>query len=125
MVALLTPPIKQAPRFISGGIMKTMSKRSGLIAVALTMSVMLASCGSKSVAGNTYEGAGGAFSVEFQSGGKAVTTIAGNKVDCTYAEDSKTVTLTCEGQPVALTVNDDGSLSGPPDGMMGKLTKKQ
>ena len=105
--------------------MKTVLKRGGLIAVALTMSVMLASCGSKSVAGNTYEAAGGAFSVEFQSGGKAVTTIAGNKVDCTYVEDSKTVTLTCEGQPVALTVNDDGSLSGPPDGMMGKLTKKQ
>ena len=105
--------------------MKAMSKRGGLIAAALTISVMLASCGSKSVAGNTYEGAGGAFSVEFQSGGKAITTIAGNKADCTYTEDSKTVTLTCEGQPVDLTVNDDGSLSGPPDGMMGKLTKKQ
>lgn len=102
--------------------MKTVSKRGGLIVVALTLSVVLASCGSKSVSGNTYEGAGGAFSVEFQSGGKAVTTIAGNKVDCTYTEDSKTVTLTCEGQPVALTVNDDGSLSGP---ALGKLTKKQ
>ncbi len=105
--------------------MNAVSKRGGFIAVALTVSVMLAGCGSKSVAGNTYEAVGGAFSVEFQSGGKAVTTIAGNKVDCTYTEDSKTVTLTCEGQPVALTVNDDGSLSGPPDGMMGKLTKTQ
>jgi hypothetical protein len=125
MAALLTPLIKQARSFIFGGIMKTVSKRSGFIAAALTMSLLLASCGSKSVAGDTYEGAGGAFSVEFQSGGKAVTTIAGAKVDCTYTEDSKTVTLTCEGQPVALTVNDDGSLSGPADGMMGKLTKKQ
>ena len=24
-----------------------------------------------------------------------------------------------------LTINDDGSLSGPPEGMLGKLTKKQ
>ena len=44
---------------------------------------------------------------------------------CTYTENSKSVTLTCEGQPATLTINDDGSLSGPPEGMLGKLTKKQ
>ena len=87
-------------------------------------SLLLASCG-KSVSGSTYEGGGGAVKVEFQSGGKAVTTIGPLSTNCTYTEDSKSVTLTCEGQPAVLTINDDGSLSGPPDGMLGRLTKKQ
>ena len=104
--------------------MKPIFHRAGPVALALGTSLILAACG-KSVSGNTYEGAGGGFTVEFQSGGKAVTTIAGAKADCTYTEDSKSVTLTCAGQPAVLTINDDGSLSGPPDGMMGKLTKKQ
>lgn len=104
--------------------MKSIFGRLGFISLALGASLVLAACG-KSVSGSTYEGVGGGFTVEFQSAGKAVTTIAGAKADCTYTEDSKTVTLTCEGQPAVLTINDDGSLSGPPDGMLGKLTKKQ
>ena|SRR5258706_5665670 len=106
--------------------MNSILHRVRFITLALAASLILSACGkSVSVSGNTYEGAGGGFTVEFQSGGKAVTTIAGAKADCTYTEDSKSVTLTCEGQPAVLTINDDGSLSGPPDGMLGKLTKKQ
>ncbi len=104
--------------------MRTLLHRVKLIATVGTASLVLAGCG-KSVAGSTYEGVGGAVKIEFQSGGKAVTSIGPLSTDCTYTEDSKSVTLTCEGQPTVLTINDDGSLSGPAEGMMGRLTKSQ
>ena len=93
-------------------------------AVAGAMSLLLAACG-KSVEGSTYEAAGGAMTIQFQSGGKAVTSIGPLATECTYTEQDKSITLTCEGQPVVLNVNDDGSLSGPPGGVMVRLTKKQ
>jgi hypothetical protein len=104
--------------------MKPVFHWAKFIALVCGASLILASCG-KSVSGSAYEGVGGGVSIEFQSGGKAVASLGGVKSDCTYTEDSKTVTLTCEGQPAVLTINDDGSLSGPPDGMLGRLTKKQ
>jgi hypothetical protein len=104
--------------------MEPIFHRAGIITLACLASLILASCG-KSVSGSTYEGAGGGVTVEFQSGGKAVASLGGVTSDCAYTEDSKAVTLTCEGQPAVLTINDDGSLSGPPDGMFGDLTKKQ
>ena len=94
--------------------------------VACAAALLLAACGkSSAVAGSTYEGAGGALTVEFKSDGKATTTIGGQAGDCTYTEDSKAVTLTCQNEPIVLTINGDGSLSAPPESMMGKLTKKQ
>lgn len=104
--------------------MKTIFRQARILAIACSTCLIVAGCG-KSVSGSTYENNGGAVSVAFQSGGKAVATIAGAAVDCTYTEDSKAVTLTCEGQPAVLTINDDGSLSAGPDSMLGRLTKKQ
>ena len=98
--------------------------RSRSVAIIVVASLTLVGCG-KSVAGSTYEGVGGAVTIEFQSGGKAVTSIGPLATNCTYTEDSKSVTLTCEGQSTVLTLNDDGSLSGPAGSMMGRLTKKQ
>lgn len=102
--------------------MKAIFRRAAFISLALGASFLLAACG-KSVSGNTYVGAAG-VSVAFESGGKATVSLAGIKSDCTYTEDGKTVTLTCEGLPATLTINDDGSLSGPADGMLTRLTKQ-
>ena len=104
--------------------MTILLRGSSVVALALGASLVLAGCG-KSVSGSTYEGGGGAVKIEFQSDGKAVMSIGPLATGCTYTENSKLVTLTCEGQPATLTINDDGSLSGPPEGMLGKLTKKQ
>ena len=102
------------------------ARSARFLCVACVVGLLLAACGkSSAVAGNTYEAAGGALTVEFKSDGKATTTIAGQAADCTYTEDSKAVTLTCQGQPLILAINDDGSLSPPLDSLMGKLTKKQ
>ncbi len=95
------------------------------IVMALAAVALLAACGKSSVAGSTYAGANGAIKIEFQSGGKAAVTIAGQAADCTYDEQGKSITITCQGQPAVFTQNDDGTLSGPDNGMLaGKLTKQ-
>ena len=101
-----------------------MSTGGRLIALSFAVTLLLVACG-KSVSGSTYAGANGALKIEFQSGGKAIVTIAGQPGDCTYAEQGKQVTVTCEGQPIVFTQNDDGSLSAPAGGMLtGTLTKQ-
>lgn len=95
-----------------------------MVLAAVAASAMLAGCGN-SVSGNTYTGAGNMVTIEFQSGGKAKASMGPMTSDCTYTQDGKTVALTCEGIKQELTVNDDGSLSGPAGGLMGRLTKKK
>jgi hypothetical protein len=81
-------------------------------------------CGGK-VEGNTYEGNGGMVKIEFKSGGKAYLSAGPATTTCTYTEDGKTVTMICVGDKTVFTVEDDGALSGPPDGMLTRLTKKK
>jgi hypothetical protein len=42
---------------------------------------------------------------------------------CTYTQSGNNVSLICEGDTEQLVVQSDGSLNGPPDGMLGHLTK--
>ena len=79
-------------------------------------------CGSK-LEGNTYEGNGGIVKIEFKSGGKAFVSTGPATTTCSYEESGKTVTLMCEGDKTVFTVEDDGALSGPPNGLMTRLTK--
>jgi hypothetical protein len=103
--------------------MKTLRKNSFLIAAILCLT---AACEkSTSVEGNTYEANGGAVKIEFQSGGKAVTTMGPMAAKCTYTQNGKTISLVCENDKIELTVNDDGSLAGPPSGFAARLTKKK
>ena len=102
--------------------------RSTVLAAAVAGVSLLAGCGG-GVSGNTYVGANGGYSIEFQSGGKAVESLGPQKDNCTYTEVSgKSVTITCAGAPpVVFTINDKGQLIAPSDsmlGMMGPLTKK-
>jgi len=84
----------------------------------------LAGC-SGSVSG-TYTDPSGAFVLNLKSGGAATFAFAGQQANCTYKSDGKTVNLTCEGQTGALTltVQSDGSLTGPPGTFMPPLRKK-
>lgn len=85
---------------------------------------MVIGCGGK-VEGNTYEGNGGIVKIEFKSGGKAYLSAGPATTTCTYTESGKTVTMVCVGDTTVFTVEDDGALSGPPDGMLTRLTKKK
>jgi|HubBroStandDraft_6_1064221.scaffolds.fasta_scaffold1213450_1 hypothetical protein len=107
--------------------MKINLRSTFLVAVAGGIT-LLAGCGG-GVSGNTYVGGNGGYSIQFQSGGKAVEALGPEKDNCTYTEVSgKSVTLTCaDGHPVVFTVDDKGQLV-PPAGsmmsMMGPLVKK-
>ena len=61
--------------------------------------------------------------IEFQSGGKAFASMGPMTSSCTYTQSGKTISLICEGDTTELTVAGDGSLNGPPDGMLSHLTK--
>jgi hypothetical protein len=92
--------------------------------VVLMSALVFAGCGA-SVEGNTYTGNGGIVVVEFKSGGKAFVSTGPVSTPCTYTASGKTVVLTCEGDKTTFTVDDDGALIGPPNGMLGRLTKKK
>ena len=101
------------------------NKFSGSHAVALAVIAVLGvGCGGK-VEGNTYEGNGGVVKIEFKSGGKAFLSAGPATTTCTYTESGKTVTMVCVGDTTVFTVEDDEALSGPPDGLLTRLTKKK
>lgn len=107
-----------------------MSKRDFRFQAVLSVVILLGSalfliaCGA-SVEGNTYTGNGGVVVIEFKSGGKAFLSTGPVSTSCTYTTSGKTVTLVCEGDKTTFTVDNDGALIGPPNGMLGRLTKKK
>jgi hypothetical protein len=105
--------------------MKTKLTFSNALAIAVLGALATAvGCGGK-VAGNTYEDNGGVVKVEFKSGGKAYVSTGPVTNTCSYEENGKSVTLTCEGDKTVFTVDDDGALNGPPGGFLTRLTKKK
>jgi hypothetical protein len=93
-----------------------------VIAIAATLAFL--GCGG--VSGNTYQAGGGALQIQFQSGGKANLSMAGQSTACAYVEDSKSVTVTCPGDPtpLVLTKGSNDTLNPPPGSFIGPLTKK-
>ena len=101
--------------------------RSTIVVAVVAGVSLVAGCGS-GVSGNTYVGANGGYTLEFQSGGKAVESLGPQKDNCTYVEDpGKSVTLTCSDGKTVYTIDAKGNLNAPAGsmlGMMGPLTKK-
>jgi hypothetical protein len=97
--------------------------QDGLAAASLALMCLgVAACGS-GVKGHTYADSDGTVKIQFQSGGKAITTMGPITANCSYSQSSSQVTLTCADQSTQLTVASDGSLNGPAGGMLEKLTK--
>jgi hypothetical protein len=71
----------------------------------------------------TYSDVSGAFKLELKSGGKATLTTLNSPTACTYKKDGKQLTVVCETQTLAFTVQDDGSLMPPPEAGIGPLKK--
>jgi hypothetical protein len=99
------------------------SMRARTIAYAAVTAgcMVLAGCGSK-VSGHTYHDNGGVVTVEFKSGGKALVSAGPVTQNCSYSETGKTISLICEGDTTQFTLEEDGALAGPPDGMLARLT---
>jgi hypothetical protein len=90
-------------------------------AAAIAACIALTACGN-TVAGHTYHDNGGVVAIEFQSGGKAFVSAGPVTQACSYTENGKSIRLTCESDTTDFTLEDDGALSGPPNGMMARLT---
>jgi hypothetical protein len=89
-----------------------------------TLTVCTTGCSGAKAEGHTYTGNGGVVKIEFKSGGKAFVSTGPVSTPCTYSESGKTLTLTCENDKTEFTIDDDGALIGPPDGMLARLTKE-
>jgi len=72
----------------------------------------------------TYQNADGSVQIEFLPGTKAFWSLQGATMECTHKQNGKKVVLSCDGDDVAFSVNDDGSLAGPPDSLMTRMKKK-
>jgi len=102
---------------------RIMFRDMALPGVVLCVSCAFAGCGS-SVTG-TYADASGSFGLDVKSGGQATITYMGAADPCTYTSTGKQLTLNCQGQAgnAVFTINDDGSLTGPPDSAIPQLKK--
>jgi hypothetical protein len=93
-------------------------------AVFAMLAIAATSCGG-SAEGHTYSGNGGVVKIEFKSDGKAYVATGPISTPCSYAEKGKTISLLCEGDTTEFTVDDDGALIGPADGMLSRLTQEK
>jgi hypothetical protein len=99
-------------------------RRTSLCATVALGCTFLNSCG-RTVSGHTYHNNGGAVEVEFLSGGRARISAGIARRTCVYSESGNKVNLVCGGVATILSVQDDGALVGPPDGLMARLTPVQ
>ena len=102
-------------------IEKQAFRKLAAILAAACVCTFLDACESR-VSGSIYHSNGGAVQVQFQSGGKAYASAGTIIRACSYSESGKTVSLVCDGDTTSFTVQDDGALVGPAEGLMARLT---
>jgi hypothetical protein len=96
-------------------------KSAHALACLVAACIFMAGCGSK-VKGHTFQDNGGVVKIEFKSGAKAFVSTGPVTNTCSYKESSRKVNLVCDGDTTVLTVEEDGALSGPPNGFLARLT---
>ncbi len=96
-----------------------------LLAVTIACAgLVIAGCGCNTGPSGKYQDSTGAVTIEFNSGGKVTLSIMGMPAQGTYTVSGNKVTIIGpDQQPLVLTMNSDGTLSGPPESPLGKLTK--
>jgi hypothetical protein len=96
-----------------------------LLAASMAGAILLAAGCGGGVQG-TYADPSGAFVLDLKSGGQATFAFAGQTAACTYVVSGSTVNLTCGGDAgtTTLTLQSDGTLTGPPGTFMPPLKKK-
>jgi hypothetical protein len=72
-----------------------------------------------------WENADGTVKLEFQAASKCYISIGPMTGPCTYKQSAQGVSVTFEGEDLALAANDDGSLSSDPNAMMQMRLKKK
>jgi hypothetical protein len=85
-------------------------RKSSIWVLLSTAALLMNGCG-KSVTGH-YSDDSNMFSVDLKSDGTATVNIGGTTQQGKYTADSKTVTLTVDGETKTFTIYDDGTLGG-------------
>lgn len=73
----------------------------------------------------TYTSALGNVVLDLKSGGKAIFTLMGESMPCTYKVKDEKLSLDCtpQGEKVDFVIHGDGSISGP--GFIGSMKKSK
>lgn len=100
--------------------------QTGILALILALCTACASLagGGVEIKG-VYENTQVNASLEFLGNGKAHFSLYGVGGPCTYKVEGKKLILTLEDEKMVFTINDDGSLSGPPGSYLSRLTKRK
>ena len=82
-------------------------------------------CSAGSNMEGTYTSALGNVVLDLKSGGKAVFTLMGESMPCTYKVKDDKLSLDCtpQGEKVDFVIHGDGSISGP--GFIGSMKKSK
>ena len=103
-----------------------MNRRLVMAATFGLFTIVSASCTSSCGGGVTGTYGEGAAKIELKSGGKATFSFAGQSMECTYTTAAKKVSMDCkDGQPIEMTLSDDGKTLNMPAGSMIPSLKKQ
>jgi hypothetical protein len=106
--------------------MKSNLLTTAVFSVVLAGSAIFTGCSCNSGMQGTYSDSTHSVILDLNSGGKAVFTAMGTVDDCTYAISGTKLTVNCQGEdPIAFTIHDNGSLTGPPDSFMPALRKEK
>jgi hypothetical protein len=109
-------------------VIRSCRRQSFTSAVVLASALLVAGCGGiEAIYSASPDGdPNGPTKIELKSGGKATLTFMNQPAECTYTVDQKKITLDCkDGNPVALTLSDDGTtLIMPPGSLMPNMKKK-
>lgn len=107
-------------------MIRTIQFQTGILALILALCTACASlAGGGGAIQGVYENTQANASVEFLGNGKAHFSLYGVGGACTYKVEGKKLVLTLEEEKLVFTINDDGSLSGPPDSYFSRLTKRK
>ncbi|HLZ34645.1 MAG TPA: hypothetical protein VKP13_11545 [Nitrospira sp.] len=96
---------------------------SAIVLLAASFVMFPASGQSSSSMEGTYTNNGGMVTLDLKSGGKAIFTMMGESMPCTYKAKDDKLLLDCtpKGEKVDFIIHGDGSISGP--GFIGNMKK--
>ena len=92
--------------------------------LVLSLFIMIPTgCSAGSNMEGTYTSALGNVVLDLKSGGKAIFTLMGESMPCTYTVKGEKLVLDCtpQGEKVDFVIHGDGSISGP--GFIGSMKK--
>jgi hypothetical protein len=102
--------------------MNTHFRKILIAAMIASLSFSIIAC-SSSLEGK-YANGTGMVVIEFNKD-KAFVTMGALTAEGSYTIDGDKVIIAAKGEKIVLTRNSDGSLSGPEDSLIGRLTKQR